>query len=278
MEYEKLSHDRQVVTDKIKEYERAGIFDKDVEDDPPTEILLPNRVDYLNKKLSSKIKSYFANRAAVRYFEKEFKKKRLVYGDVTGIENFKKVKGGAIVTCNHFSIYDHYVVYKTLLPYLRHGRIYKIIREGNYTSMQGIFGMFFKHCNTLPLSSNVETMKKFFEAIDVLLARGEKILVFPEQAMWWNYKKPRPMKNGAFRFAVKYDVPVIPIFITLKEYGTYNDDGSPVYIYNINIAEPIYRKCELSERENVEYLKNANYDVWKNIYENYYGKKLIYGD
>ena len=278
MDYEKLSPDRKAVVDKIIEYERIGAFDKDVEVDPPTKILLPDQVDYLNKKLSSKIKSYFANRAAVRYFEKEFRKKRLVYGDVIGLENFTKVKGGAIVTCNHFSIYDHYVVYKTFAPYLRRGKIYKVIREGNYTSMEGVFGTFFRHCNTLPLSSSIETMKKFLEAMRVLLERGEKILVYPEQAMWWNYKKPRPMKNGAFKFAVKNNVPIIPVFITLKEYGTYNADGSPVYIYNVNIGEPICQKTELSEKENTEYLKNTNYEIWKKVYETYYGKKLVYGE
>ena len=121
-------------------------------------------------------------------------------------------------------------------------------------------------------------MKKFLEAIEVLLKRGEKILVYPEQAMWWNYKKPRPMKNGAFKFAVKNGVPVLPIFITLKESGLFNADGSPVYIYNVNISEPIYKNDELSDRGNIEYIKDKNYEIWKNIYESYYGEKLTYGD
>lgn len=278
MDYEKLSDDRKAVVDKISEYEKEGIFDKDVEPDPPSKVLLPDDVDYLLKKRSSRLKNKIANKLAVSYFEKEFKKKRLIQGEVIGIENAINLKGGAIVTCNHFSIYDHYVVYRTLAPYLKDGKIYKVIREGNYTSMKGIFGFFFRHCNTLPLSSRLDTMKNFLEAIEVLLARGEKILVYPEQAMWWNYKKPRPMKNGAFKFAIKNGVPVLPIFITLKESGLFSADGSPVYIYNVNISEPIYKNDELSDRENIEYIKDKNYEIWKNIYESYYGEKLTYGD
>ena len=35
--------------------------------------------------------------------------------------------------------------------------------------------------------------------------------------MWWNYRKPRPVTPGAYRFAVNNNVPVLPMFITLKD-------------------------------------------------------------
>ena len=49
----------------------------------------------------------------------------------------------------------------------------------------------------------MDTMKKFFKAVSTILGRGEKILIYPEQAMWWNYRKPRPMKDGAIERMLK---------------------------------------------------------------------------
>jgi lipopolysaccharide biosynthesis glycosyltransferase len=47
---------RVAVVDKIARYEKEGRFDEDVEDDPPSRPIEPGEVDYLRKKLSSKIK------------------------------------------------------------------------------------------------------------------------------------------------------------------------------------------------------------------------------
>ena len=59
--------DRLKVLERIEEYERKGWFSKDVEDDPPTIPLEPDKVDYLNKKLINKILTYFVNKKAVAF-------------------------------------------------------------------------------------------------------------------------------------------------------------------------------------------------------------------
>jgi hypothetical protein len=46
---------RQHILDKIKEYERENKFSIDVEDDPETIILQPDKVDYLAEKFSTRI-------------------------------------------------------------------------------------------------------------------------------------------------------------------------------------------------------------------------------
>ena len=43
--------------------------------------------------------------------------------------------------------------------------------------------------------------------------------------MWWNYKKPRPFKPGAFKFAVTAEVPIIPFFITMEDTDKIGEDG-----------------------------------------------------
>lgn len=267
------------IADKIAEYEKAGLWDKEVEDNPETKVLMPDKVDYLGKKLSSKIGTFFANRAAIRFYENEIKKGDFVIKAINGIENYTAVESGAIITCNHFSVYDNYAIYRAIREYLPKGHyLYKVIREGNYTNFGGLYGYFFRHCNTLPLSSHPKTMMNFMHAVDVLLTRGEKILVYPEQAMWRNYRKPRPMKNGAFRLAVKSKVPIIPAFITMEDTERLDAGGNKIQAFTVWFLPPIYLKKELSDKENTEYLKTKNYEVWKSLYEKVYGIPLKYGE
>ena len=271
------SPDRLKVLEKIKQYERAKKFDIDVEDDPETIPLTPDKVDYLGEKWTTRLFTKIANKQAIRYYEKLIKKGDFVIKEIKGIENYRSVKSGALITCNHFSALDNYAIYRAIRDDLPKGHnLYKVIREGNYTNFKGIYGFFFRHCNTLPLSSNYDTMKKFLRAVDTLLSRGEKILIYPEQAMWWNYRKPRPLKPGAFRMAAKNNVPIIPSFITMKDGEKIGADGYPVQEYTVWFLPPIYPKQELSFKENIEYLKEENFKVWKELYESVYHKPLSY--
>jgi len=269
------SQERIEVLDKIKLCEQNEWWDKDVENDPPTKILKPDEVDYLNTKLSNKIKTLIYNYAGNKFYKKMLKNKQYIFGEVLGLEKIKNFKGGAIITCNHFNIFDNYAVLLALKKEFKHLKLYKVIREGNY-SFPGQIGNIFRHCNTLPLSENPQTMMKFLKSIKVLLNKGNKILVYPEQSLWWNYRKPRPLKNGAYKFAVKNNVPVIALFITLKDSNILDDFGFPVQIYTVHIQDVIYPNNNLTEKENIEYMKNKNFELNKQTYEKTYNQKLPY--
>ena len=160
---EKSAHKLELLR-RIAELEKKELWHLDVEDDPETYPLMPDKVDYLNEKLINKIKNKIANRAATGFFEKMIKNRRLIIKEVRGIENFEAVKGGKIVTCNHFSVGDNYAVWLALREHMGGKMLYKVIREGNYTNPPKPFGLFMRHCNTLPLSSQTSTMKKFTRA------------------------------------------------------------------------------------------------------------------
>lgn len=264
------------VLEKIKQYEANKEWDRDVENDPPSLELFPKDIDYLNKKLSSKIKTWIANKAATKFYENLIKNGGLIIKEIKGIENFLAVKGGAIITSNHFSPLENYAVWKAIKPHMGKRRLYRVIKEGNYTNPPPPFGFIMKNCDTLPLSRNRETMKLFLNAMNTLLTRGEKILIYPEQAMWWNYRKPRPLKNGAFKFAISSNAPVIPFFITMTDSEKIGDDGFPIQEYTVNILPAIYPDSNLSKNENAEMMKNKNYEVWKQTYEDFYHTKLSY--
>jgi len=279
MDTTELSQDRIDILNKIAEYEKLGgdYFAMDVEADPPAKVLLPNKVDYLNKKLHNRIATWFSNKLAIRFFDKEIKKGNLIIDNIVGFENYEKVKNeGVVITCNHFNAYDNYIVFKALQKSLGKKHLYKVIREGNYTNFPGFYGFLFRHSNTLPLSSNTETMRKFMTAFNQLLKRGEKILIYPEQAMWWNYKKPRPYKNGAFKLASLSKAPILPCFITMEDSDKKAPDGSFYQRHTLHFMPPIYPDPDKNVKENTAMLMEKNYNLCKDKYEEVYKIKLTY--
>lgn len=263
---------------RIADLEKRELWHLDVEDDPETYPLMPDKVDYLNEKLSNKIKNKIANVFGARFFDKMIANRQLIIKEVRGIENFTAVKGGKLVTCNHFSVGDNYAVWVALRDHMDGKLLYKVIREGNYTNPPKPFGLFMRHCNTLPLSSQISTMKKFSKAVKVLLGRGETILIYPEQGMWWNYRKPRPMQDGAFALAVRNNTPIVPIFITMEDSDVLDGDGFFVQEYTVNILPAIYPDQSLPSGERKDKMRKENYDAWVKVYEEFYNKPLVYGE
>ncbi len=277
MEAVAQAQDRLDIIQKIRDYEKKGWFDKDVEDDPPTKELLPENVDYLQKKLSSKIKTKYAYYVAGKFLKKALKNKFLIIKDIIGIENWQNLTSGAVITCNHFNAMDSFamqVAYQESKQ--KHKKMFKVIREGNYTNFPGFYGLLMRHCNTLPLSSNRRTMENFIDATNKILKRGDFVLMYPEQSMWWNYKKPKPLKQGAFKFAVNNDVPVLPCFITFEDSDKMGPDGFYVQEYTIHVGKPLYPNKDLEKPERIQNLLKRNEELWKNCYEKTYGKKLEY--
>lgn len=272
------AQDRIEVKKKIEQLEKEGKFDVDAEEDPPTVPLLPNRVDYLKKKSTSKIKTIVANKIGEKFLNDLIRNNKLIIKEIKGMENLQNVKTGAMITCNHFSPFDCFAIEKVFRTsgQEKTKKLYKVIREGNYTNFPGLYGFFFRNCDTLPLSSNKRTMVKFMEAVDKILQRGDFILIYPEQSLWWNYRKPKPLKSGAYKLATRSNVPVIPIFITMEDSPIIGEDGFPIQEYTINIEKPIYPNSKLSQRENVEMMKAKNFEICKKIYEDFYEKPLEY--
>jgi 1-acyl-sn-glycerol-3-phosphate acyltransferase len=270
--------DRVEVLKKIEQLEREGKFDIDVENDPPTIVLTPDNIDYLRTTMTSKLKRIFANEVGERFLDSLLKNNKLIIKEIKGIENLSKVETGAIITCNHFNPFDCFTIEKTfrMSGQAKTKRLHKVIREGNYTNFPGFYGFLFRNADTLPLSSSNRTMVEFMKAVDVLLQKGDFILVYPEQSMWWNYRKPKPLKIGAFKIASRNKVPVIPIFITMNDSDIIGEDGFPVQEYTVNIEEPIYPNEKITEKENTNNMLEENSRVWKKVYEEFYKIPLEY--
>lgn len=270
--------DRLAVLARIEQLEREGRFDVDAEEDPPTLPLEPDQIDYLRVKPSSRVKVKLSYALAGKFLDGLMKDGKLILKEIRGMEYLNGLESGAILTCNHFNPFDCFTV-EHLFRISKHKgkkQLFKVIREGNYTNFPGFYGFLFRNCNTLPLSQNKKTMYNFLKAVDAILQRGDFILIYPEQSLWWNYRKPKPLKNGAFKFAVKNQVPILPIFITMEDSDVYGPDGFLIQEYTVFIERPIYPRRGLTEREQVSAMRQENYQVWSRIYEEFYGKPLEY--
>ena len=262
---------------KIEEYEKMGWFDRDVEEDPPARELMPNEVDYLRRNMNSKIRSKYAFKIAHWFVDVLKRRKQFVIKEIKGLEYLRNLDTGAVITCNHFNAYDSFAVQLAFeKAHLRRKKLFRVISEANYTSFPGFYGFLMRNCNTLPLSSNRLTMKKFMKAVNRILQKGHFILVYAEQSMWWNYRKPKPLKKGAFTFAANNHVPVVPCFITMEDTDVMDEDGFPVQAYTIHIEAPIYPDKDKKNPENVAMMMHKNAKVWKKIYEDTYQIPLTY--
>lgn len=261
----------------IEELEREGRFSEDAEENPPAPVLMPEDINYLPRSLKSKTQTKYAFKVARWFVNMLIKKKQLIIKEYKGIENLEKVADGAVITCNHFNAFDSFAIQLAFEQgKLKKKKMYRVIREGNYTGFPGFYGVLMRHCNTLPLSSNFKTMEKFIAAVDRVLEKNQFVFVYPEQGMWWNYRKPRPLQKGAFTFAARNNKPVLPVFITMEDSDVLDDDGFYVQEYTVHFCEPIYPDPNKKRAQNSCEMRDKNYEAWKAVYERTYGEKLTY--
>lgn len=263
--------EREEVLARIAALEAAGgeSFFVDVEPDPPGHPLAPDEVDYLQKKPANRVKAFFARRLAdlsLLWFGHDL---RIT---LEGVENLRGLphNGGAIMTSNHFSKFESLCVLKAAKKVPGRHRLWRVIK-GNNVFIPGIIGFLMRHCDTLPLSTNLRTQRLFAEDLGTILSRGGLVLIYPEQAMWWNYRKPRPHKPGAYFYAAKNHVPVIPLFVTMTDQAGRTDDaGFPKQAYTVHILPPIYPDPARSLRENERAMQEKNEQLCREVYERVY--------
>ena len=269
----RMKNERQ---EKIRELERLGLFDRDIEDDPPSREINPDDIEYLNKRLIQRIKTRLAFFLAYRFANRAEKRGELIIKNIIGAENLA-LAGGAILTANHFSPLDSFIMHRAFDASKRKGKLYRIIKEGNYTSFPGFYGFLMRNCNTLPLSRNTATMRKLLRAVDIILKSGDCILIYPEQSLWYNYRKPKPLKIGAFDLAVRSGAPVVPAFITMEDTDIISSDsGEYVQKHTVHIGKPIYPDESLPKKERAEKMQKENFEFNKSVYERIYGIELRY--
>ena len=217
-------------------------------------------------KLKSKVACAMAD-LAMLYINKET--------EIVGAEKLSELKGGAFITSNHFSPIENTVVRYAVKKCLK--KKLAIISQVTNFAMTGIIGFLMNYANTVPLSGDMQYMSRSF--MDILaerLSKNEVILIYPEQEMWFNYRKPRPPKRGAYHFAAKLNAPVISCFVEITDTSKKDTDEFYKVKYCIHILDVLFPDPALSAKVNSHNMCEKDYSLKKDAYERLYGKELNY--
>nr|WP_262316012.1 lysophospholipid acyltransferase family protein [Lacticaseibacillus parakribbianus] len=191
---------------------------------------------------------------------------------IHGRANLANLTGGAIVTSNHFSPWENMVVRKGLGMH----RLF-IVSQATNLKMPGTLGYMMNYADTLPIGKNVDYLGHAFpELLEQALDAGHRVLIYPEQEMWYQYKKPRPPKRGAYYYAARLNVPIVSCFVAMTPRARLTAPDFHAVGYSMYIEPLIYPDPKLSVRENSLNMMQQDYRQKVAAYEKAYGEKLTY--
>lgn len=146
----------------------------------------------------------------------------------------KLFKNGAITVSNHVYRWDYLAVLQAV-------RFKKMFFPARATQVMGSDAGFIRAAGGIPVPSTIAGMRGFYRAFDELAKKKIWIHVFPESCRWDFYEPIRPFKNGAFKMAVRYNRPVVPLVISYREpTGLYKLFKVKHPLMTISIGEPVF--------------------------------------
>ena len=268
------SKDRLQVVQNIEQAIKEGNYNKKVEQGDP-KITQKQREKYIQhyditkKKIRHKVEFEIANAVTntiTKYVNKDT--------EIVGLENLEGIEGGAIITSNHFNSVDTTII-KNMMNVIKKSRKYAIIVQETNFFMKGYLGWLVRNNKTIPLSLDHKYLSEnFLPTLKSLLDKGYYILVYPEQEMWYNYKRPRNPMPGAYHYASKFNVPIIPCFTEIRDEEKEDKEGFKKSKYILHIMPPIYPDPNKSLRENKEEMRKKDYEYKVAAYEKAYGRKI----
>lgn len=271
-----IGENRKAVIENIKAFAESGQFHNKVEPSDP--VLTPEE----NRQITD---TYIANRTSLTY------KVKRVFGvalaktaakiinkdtEIIGIEKIPADLGGVLITSNHFSPLENTII-RHLTNKLGRRHLGIICQTSNF-AMKGIIGFLMNYADTIPISTEPRYLARDFLSVlkERLVDKKQAVLLYPEQEMWFNYRKPRPPKNGAYFYAAKLNVPIVSCFVEMVDLPEDDTAEFKKVKYRLHILDVLYPDSQKTAKENTEALSLADYTLKKNCYERVYGKKLTY--
>lgn len=271
-----IGENRRGVIENIKNFAETGQFHNKVELNDPeltaaqsrqiTDAYLENR-----KHLSFKVKTALGvalAQASTRAINKNTQ--------IKGLEKIPKDLGGVLITSNHFSPLENTVI-RHLTNTLGRKKLGIISQTSNF-AMTGMVGFLMNYADTIPISTDPRYLAKDFLSLlkERLVDKKQAILLYPEQEMWFHYRKPRPPKNGAYFYAAKLNVPILSCFVEIVDLDEDDTAEFKKVKYILHILDILYPDGNKTARENTEMLSARDYALKKACYETVYGKELTY--
>lgn len=193
---------------------------------------------------------------------------KLVYDlKIEGRENLDNLETGAISISNHVLILDCAMVGLAL----RDKRVY-------YTTQEDSFRIPFvrkliRLLRAIPIPTETKNKPHFIDALHDLLSNGNVVQFYPEAALWPYYTKIRNFKTGAFRLAIKNDVPIIPMVFTFREPAGFRKLFKRKKDVTLKILKPIkYEKSVTDEnyRQSIQEFLKITYEKMDDYSNEFY--------
>lgn len=180
---------------------------------------------------------------------------KIKYGyKIKGKKNLKKykkiLKKGAITISNHVFRWD----FLTIMHAFRPKHLFFPVRKEQLLTKDKIF---IRNVGGIPIPDTIPAYIKFYKAFEQINKKHILIHFFPEASRWDFYVPIRPFKNGAFKLAYTYDVPIIPMAFSYRENKRKNAKNPHV---TLNIGEPIFIDKSLSKKEAIEKLQRLSHE------------------
>jgi 1-acyl-sn-glycerol-3-phosphate acyltransferase len=131
------------------------------------------------------------------------------------------------------------------------------------TNMEGPNGPFIRASGGLPIpTGNIRAMIKFKRAMEEVLESKRWMHFFPEASMWFFYPDIRPLKPAVFKYAVKYDRPIIPITMSFRpRKGIFRIFGKKKPCIDLHVGEPIVHDKALSAIDAARDIQERAYHI-----------------
>lgn len=178
---------------------------------------------------------------------------------IEGRKNLKGIKSGITIS-NHVHYLDCLWNYQALS---RKRHVY--ITGAPFNFKKGFFGATLKAGGFIPIATSFSQKKEFDKYLADILAKGGFVHFYPEQAMWLRYEQSRPLKKGAFYYASKNNVPIIPMVICFRKAKLRKKKA-----VTIKICAPIYPDPNLSQADNCTMMNNLAQQEYDNAIIEFY--------
>jgi len=129
---------------------------------------------------------------------------------IEGKENMQNLKTGAISVSNHVLLLDCAMVGLAMDD----KKVYYTTLEDSF-KLPGVRKLI-KLLRAIPIPKDAKNKPYFVKALDKTLQNGDIVHFYPEASLWPYYDKIRNLKTGAFRFAIKNRVPIVPMVFSFR--------------------------------------------------------------
>ncbi len=178
-----------------------------------------------------------------------------IYGRKNLKKNKKLFKNGAITIANHVFMWDYICVLAAIRPHLQY-------HPGWKTNFEGPNARLIRWVGGIPIpTDNMRAMAKFQRAIGDVLKQDKWLHFFPEGSMWFYYPDIRPLKKAVFKYAVRFNKPVIPITMSFRPRKGITRLFTKTPCVDLHIGEPLLPDKEIKETEAIDKLHAEAYHI-----------------